>query len=549
MAKLRIAGTFSGAVEVDLDEWTVERLREEVARRSNMAPEAIKLICSGKVLKDDDRGRKLAELGVKDNAKVLASRNAVEEGNSLRHELMAEDERNTRLARVRAAATALSKRHTEGSLPIEDFNLELEDQSGKKVNLGSETDQQAVMMGLMLHTNGKHLIKMQNYKDALEVLAMGEEAFSLCNPKVIEMIDNVPILQIDMVWCYFMLRDISWLSDAGKRLVRARQGIERAHGKDSFRVRLLQGGRYPELALHLRLELLEGVVAYHSGEFEKSKNLLTSAQAKYSQLQVSDEALSVLLSMGYKERQSKRALRMTNQNIEMAIDFLVEERSKREQKRMDDLERQREILEQKQYGVTANRKAVDLEKLKELVSIGFEKALAAEALRRNENNSHMALDDLTNPEMNATIQHDIETKKRKKRRQELDAAVEELVSMGFERSRVVAAVEACGTTEQALTHLLTQAGMEPPPAPPAAITSAEPPAPLHNNGSSVATSNNEEAAESSSQANGGGEERDEEMEDLLARELQTTDALSDYDIEVTQEGEAINEYLALLSAV
>lgn len=34
----------------------------------------------------------------------------------------------------------------------------------------------------------------------------------------------------------------------------------------------------------------------------------------------------------------------------------------------------------------------------------FEKALAAEALRRNENNSHKALDDLTDIEINATIQ-------------------------------------------------------------------------------------------------------------------------------------------------
>lgn len=57
------------------------------------------------------------------------------------------------------------------------------------------------------------------------------------------------MLQIDIVWCYFMLRDIKWLSQAGIRLAKAREGIERAHGKDSSRVRLLQAGRFPELAL------------------------------------------------------------------------------------------------------------------------------------------------------------------------------------------------------------------------------------------------------------------------------------------------------------
>lgn len=35
----------------------------------------------------------------------------------------------------------LSTRHSDGSIPLEDYNIELEDQSGQKVNLGSETDQ------------------------------------------------------------------------------------------------------------------------------------------------------------------------------------------------------------------------------------------------------------------------------------------------------------------------------------------------------------------------------------------------------------------------
>jgi len=35
------------------------------------------------------------------------------------------------------------------------------------------------MMGLMLHAKGKKLIKQGNYKDALEVLSMGEVSFLL----------------------------------------------------------------------------------------------------------------------------------------------------------------------------------------------------------------------------------------------------------------------------------------------------------------------------------------------------------------------------------
>jgi len=137
-----------------------------------------------------------------------------------------------------------------------------------------------------------------------------------------------------------LLRDIRWLADAGKRLEMARAGIERAHGKDSLRLRLLQGGRYPELALwvisayclfffplkfssywdtiksrliigcffftlyvgwifvhrHLRLELLEGVVAFHSGQLEKSRQALASAKAKFVQVGWSIDAYCVKLS-------------------------------------------------------------------------------------------------------------------------------------------------------------------------------------------------------------------------------------------------------------
>lgn len=528
-------------LELELQVWTVSMLREEVAKRASCGPESINLIWSGKLLKDENL--KLIELGIKNNGKVLATRVCSDQGKSLKEEFMAEEERSSRLARVKAAAIALSKRHAAGSLPVEDFNIELEDQSGQKVHLGSETDQRAVMMGLMLHANAKQMIKKENYKDALEVLSMGEEAFSLCNPKVIELVDNVPILQIDMVWCYFMLRDIRWLSEAGIRLAKAREGIERSHGKDASRVRVLQNGRYPELALHLRLELLEGVVSFHSGQFEKSKKVLTSAQAKYFQLQVPDEALSLLMSMGYKERNSKRALRMSNQQIDLAIDFLVEEKAKKEKKREEDIQRRNEIMEQKRYGMTPLRKAVDLQSLHMLVSIGFEKELAAEALRRNENDTQKALDDLTNPETNSAIQLDIESRKRKRQRQANEAAIEELISMGFERSEVVTAVQAFGTKEQALNALLGTAKANPT-APD--DSNVIPSGSMPDEASLGSWSEVGDAGGSSSAKKG--EERDLEMEDELAEDLRNGDAFADYDMEVTKEGEAINEYLTLLAS-
>ncbi|XP_043702270.1 NEDD8 ultimate buster 1 [Telopea speciosissima] len=547
MAKLKLAGAWTGVLEVELNLWTVSMLRGEVAKRSDCGPESIKLICAGKVLKDGEGNEKLCDLGIKNNAKILSTKilsgqTSGDHGKSAKEELMAEEERSQRLARIMAAAVSLAKRNLDGSLPLDDFNIELEDQSGQKVKLGSETDQWGLMMGMMLHTNAKHLIKRQKYKDALDVLAIGEEAFSLCDPKVIEMIDNVPILQIDTVWCYFMLRDISWLSMAGVRLAKAREGLERAHGKDSSRVRLLQQGYHPEIALYLRLELLEGVVAYHSNQFEKSRKALTSAQAKYLQLQVPDEALSLLMSMGYKEREVKRALRMTSQDVQLAVDFIDEERRKKAQRHEEDIQRKKEIMEQKRYGMTPLKKAVDLQILKELVSMGFMKDLAAEALRRNENDFNKALDELTNPETKSIIEHYIESKKNKRPRQVVDAAIEELVSMGFERSRVVEAVRTFGTKELALNQLVAEPASDLTVTNNDGIASA---APLNDNVGSSSL-NSEDTVEDPSGIDE--QERDVEMEDTLVKEL-TGDALEDYDIEVAKEGEAISEYLALLTSV
>ncbi|GAA0186307.1 hypothetical protein LIER_33595 [Lithospermum erythrorhizon] len=543
MGKLKVGGAWSGVLEVELDEWSVSMLRVEVVKRSGF--ENIKLICCGRVLKDGDGSEKLSDLGIKNNGKVLVTKVSVDDGNgkSQKDEFLEEEERSNRLNRIKAAATSLSKRHADGSLPVEDFNLELENQSGEKVQMGSETDQQAIMMGLMLHTNAKRLIKLQKYTDALEVLIMGEEAFSLCDPKLLEMVDNVPILQIDMVWCYFMLRDISWLSVAGMRLVKAREGLERAYGKEASRLRLLQGGRYPELALHVRLELLEGVVAYHTGQLDKSRQAFTSAQEKYFKLQVPDETLSALMSMGYNEREAKRALRMNHQDIERAVEFLVEDRERKLQKREEDIQRQRDIMEQKRYGTTPLKKAVDLQKLKQLVSIGYEKDLAAEALRRNENDTERALDDLTNPETNAAIQVDIESRKKKRLRQKADAAIEELTAMGFPRAAVVQVVRLFGNRDAALSYLLSVPNETLLNSTDGSIPSASVPS---DNSLQNASGQGDTSLDTSAQ--NAGQARDVEMEDELTRELQKEDAFSDYDIEITKEGEAINEYLAMLTS-
>ncbi|XP_010467169.1 PREDICTED: NEDD8 ultimate buster 1-like [Camelina sativa] len=552
MAKLKVAGTWGGLIEVELENWTLHMLRDEVAKRSGLDPDSIKLISAGKILKDDGDATTtltLAQLGIKENSKILSTRGAApEEGKSI----VDEEERSRRLSRVKAAATALSKRHADGSLPIEDYNIELEDQGGHKVQFGTETDQSAAMMGLMLHTKAKSLIEMEMYSDAVEVLAMAE------------FVDNLPMMEIDIVWCYFLLRDIKCLSDAGVRLERARKGLERAHGKDLSRLRLLQAGQSPEMALYVRLELLEGVVAYHTGQCDKALNALKSAHAKFLQLQIPDETLSLVMGMGFQEKDAKRALRLNNQDVASSVDFLIEETAKRAHKREEDLQRQKEINEQKKYGVTPMKKAVDMQMLNRLNSIGYARDLAAESLRRNENDFQQALDTLTNPKVNSSIQAYIESRKRKRQEQLVGISVDELVTMGFVRGRATSALQAGGNREDIIQRLLQSVPEANPASSPndgvaessgfggRESTSEEVDGGGAKQDSEMKDDTTDETANRGSTSGDDGEEedqeRDSEIEDDIANEIARVDSLSAYDINLVLEIEAINEYLAMLDA-
>lgn len=119
---------------------------------------------------------------------------------------------------------------------------------------------------------------------------------------------------------------------------------------------------------------------------------------------------------------------------------------------------------------------------------------------------------------------------------------------------VVAAVNAYGTEEEALNYLVTGQDPNRTAAVAAANGNTNPSQPLPNNGgadglsaevgSSGILADDSNVGQSSRMNEV--EERDVEMEDEITADIQGVDALSDYDIEIAKEGEAINEYLTLL---
>lgn len=527
--RLRVAGAWSGSLEVLLDAWTVEQLRSELSSHSGIALNSIKLICAGRVLKDN-AAKNLRELGIGPNSKLLLTRVAPPEP---MHTADAEQERAERLARIKAAADAMAKRSNEGEFPGDDFDLQLENQSGEKLVFKSDTDRRALVMGLMMHAKARSILELGNFLEALEVLGMAEESFSLCDRKFLEAVDNVALLQIDTVWCLFMLRDIERLAVARERLARARDGLKRSHGPNLERLRVLQGGFCPELALYVRLELLEGVVAFHSGQVDAAKRSLLSAQKKFEELQISDEAVAALAQMGFSMKEARRSLRVSGKDASRAVEFVMNERAKAQEKAEEDIRRQKERSEQKKYGKTVGGKAVDMTKLGELASIGYKKRIVAEALKQSENNRELALEMLMNPTSYSTLQASLGGKARGS----VDSiALAELMSMGFDKSKAKKALQVSSDTAQALERLIQ--GLQDP----IDEGSEQPSVSAGATEDAAANASSTESPESMDLAL-----RDEEMEEEIAREI-TGDPYAEYDIEVSKEGDAISEYLGLLNS-
>lgn len=108
LSRIKIAGSWSGILELSLDEWTVSMLRSEILKRSGSgrSAESVKMITSGKVLVDGYDT--LAQLGVRGNAKILVSffepaacAAVAEEARRAKKVEIDEEERTRRLARIR----------------------------------------------------------------------------------------------------------------------------------------------------------------------------------------------------------------------------------------------------------------------------------------------------------------------------------------------------------------------------------------------------------------------------------------------------------------
>lgn len=277
--KIQIIGDVFVTLHVDVEQYTLSLLRKSVKEvllqksSTSRVPRSVRFVFMGRILYEDEHP--LSMLGIKDDSKILSRAiHAADDAEVVKLEF---------LARMRAAAWQLAERHSAVK-----FDMELGNWDGKTRPV-PETDRKGAMIALLFHGNARRFIDREEYKLALDLLIMAEKHFSLCVPKLLKINGNFSMLQLDIVWCYFMVRDNSSLLAAKRHLVKARKGFQEVYQQDA--------------PIYVRLELLEGVVAYHRGVayhremasdrgmFDECRDALNSAKARFDQHEIKEPKL------------------------------------------------------------------------------------------------------------------------------------------------------------------------------------------------------------------------------------------------------------------
>jgi len=103
-------------------------------------------------------------------------------------------------------------------------------------------------------------------------------------------------------------------------------------------------------------------------------------------VQVSPASLATLKEMGYARAESIRALRFCAGDVAAAVAFIGDQRLQQEARAAEKRKARAWALERKRYGKTGGKGVfVDRDGLDQLVVLGYQREVAAEALRASEN--------------------------------------------------------------------------------------------------------------------------------------------------------------------
>ncbi|XP_020607233.1 NEDD8 ultimate buster 1-like isoform X2 [Orbicella faveolata] len=425
-------------------------INSSLSKETGLDPEKMKLICKGHVIEDD---KSLESQNVKNNAQimVLLLSQSSAETQRLQNE---EDETKASVSRTRQAAEALSNR--KDNFKDDRFFLEISDQEGKPVKL-PDSERKALTLALTLHEKGRTVLNKRNYAEALLLLLEAEKEFSHCRAQILSAVDNYGILCLDIVWCYFWLKSIVDLPNAEEKLQKCKECFQRSYGQNLERLTSVRGGSGGELALFVRLHVLEAVCAYHKGDVFSTANCLDKAELVKGKLHIDQDQLNQLLIMGFSESEARLGLRACQGDTTSAVDYITQKRQeKKERREKEKKDRTRKKLERK-LGKTGTGEWVNVDAYNSLVEMGFSKHMAAASLRQANNDINNALQTLQDHPGLLSIP-DISSRSAFSDAQISDEHVAQVMSLGFAADSSREALKRCHGDVQQAINLLESCG-------------------------------------------------------------------------------------------
>nr|XP_006821424.1 PREDICTED: NEDD8 ultimate buster 1-like [Saccoglossus kowalevskii] len=415
--------------------------------------------------------------------------------------------------KTRQAAEVLTRREDDGSA----LYLQIADHNGKPINL-PVAERKSLALAMTLNEKGRAALKRKQYGGALLLLLEADKEFRQCRSDILNAVDNYAVLCLDITWCYLCLKNINDLPDADARLKTSEQCLKRSYGQNFERLNAVKGDNSRELALFVRLYLLQGVVAFYQTQRNEAWLLLEKAQSIWRVLQVDVDKLNQVVSMGFTEAEARLGLRAAHGNIQSAVIKITDKREERKKIRKKEAEEKRRKKLSRKLGKTGDGKWVNVDSYETLISMGFCKSASSAALRQANNDINVAIQTLQeHPELLSLP--DVEPSENKI--PITDELISGVTALGFEIDLARRALERHhGNVERAINELIANGGILP-----------DIPVP--------STSSNK-AAETSMET----EEEKAAVNELVP---DITDYEEDYlDLTLDEEGNLIEEYKAMI---
>ncbi|XP_017056314.1 NEDD8 ultimate buster 1 [Drosophila ficusphila] len=288
------------------------------------------------------------------------------------------------------------KADVEAVVSSENNLVEMEDQNGSPVFL-PPAENRALLVGLGFCEKARAAVLREDYDEALLLLLEADEAFATCDSQFLESVDNYALLNLDIVWCYLCLKNVTQLPDAERRLAICGRNFRRSYGENFERLYSLKGKACPERALIMRLQLLQGVVMFHQNRRDEAFERFEAANMLLRELKINEDQLTLLVEMGFDVTEARLALRSCSGegNVELAVQFIQERRQQlKDARKQSKAER---ALQRRLMRSDANDSNwVNPRSVCTLNEMGFEVALATVALKRSKNDLAKAVELLQN---------------------------------------------------------------------------------------------------------------------------------------------------------